>query len=128
MTRVQVWVETPDGYELACDEMRPPKCGEHYMSAFDRAGVSVANRDASDPRIIVRPTWQWPAWLKVPAIAMDKCGDWWAFNTIPTLHRSTHEWIGECAFELIGDEVDFSPPPCTDWRQSLRLNPNREAK
>lgn len=125
--KVQVWVDIPDGYELACDEMRVPKTGELFISAY-KMKVLTSCAEIDDPRVIVRPAWQWPSWLKAVAVAMDCDNRWFAHNDVPI--ATDYDWWCEesTGMFLCQKTLDFTPPPCADWRQSLRLNPNREVK
>ena len=124
---VQVNVEIPDGWELACDEMRAPLDGEHYMNL--RNGVNKAFCVTSDygPRIIVRKAWEWPPWLRAAAIVIDqRSRQWKACHKVPHLDEGLNEgWDGFGHWATITkDMFDFTPPPCFDWRESCRLNPN----
>jgi hypothetical protein len=77
------------------------------------------------PRIIVRPAWQWPAWLKAPWIAQDRQGSWLSFNDEPLAsERRDSGWDRNEELCLNSPHIDFTPPPCTDWRESKRKNPN----
>ena len=54
MTVASVKVQIPDGYELACDEVRLPKCGESYVSPC--GNVYTAQGDGRlNLSVIVRP-------------------------------------------------------------------------
>lgn len=123
--KVQVTVDIPDGYELACEEMRAPKQGELFFYA---GGVSVATFafDESSTRIIVRPAWQWPVCLLCDWAGRDKYGTaMLGFgDPIPT----ESGWRSERYQRIHEPYFAINLPPCTDWRQSLRLNPNRKAK
>lgn len=126
--KVQVTIDIPDGWELAEPEMRPVKQGESYLH-----GRLVMPWDliepSSWPHPILRRSWTWPAWLKARWIAMDKNGLWWATQSRPILTIEMDSWWeGGPAITLRTGWFDFTPPPCTDWTQSLRENPNwREA-
>ena len=56
MPKVSVLVEIPEGYELACDEMRPPKAGEYF---FDGEEVRQWDDELTNlyrfNKVIVRP-------------------------------------------------------------------------
>lgn len=127
MTKVQVWVEIPDGFELACDMLRIPIEGEQFVANDGK--VSIAHDDHALPRVIVRPTWKWPSWLKAAAIVRVRYGEWIAHESIPAFDDVYQVWKSDGRyFTIMPSLMDFTPPPCTDWRTSLRLNPNREAK
>ena len=124
-----VQVEIPDGWELACDEIREPRQGEHYMSP---SGVILCASDDyrfGERRVIVRESWQWPEWLNAAAVCKTKWNVWWACERIPTPSECPPDgWEGVGATMALGDLVKFEPPPCDDWRDSLRVNPNREGE
>ncbi len=102
---------------------RRAKRGEFFASENSGA-VLQSDFDYEVTRmLIVCPVWQWPAWLKAEWIAMDSDGRWFAYKREPDTVGG--EWrSGEFASFLRGDLVDFTPPPCTDWTQSKRRNPN----
>jgi len=119
--KVQVWVDIPDGYELACAEMRPPNDREMFIS--ERGYVERFNKGVKlGPRIIIRPAWQWPNWIRAEWIAMDSDGLWWCYTVEPNIYCD--EWRScELAVNLETALLDFTPPHCTDWRTSKRRNP-----
>lgn len=132
MGRFLVKVECPDGYEPAYgeDSFRPPKKGELFVSAHRT--VLTAEYDwegGSGTRLVVRPVWMWPKWLKARWIAMDGDDTWFAFECEPTL-------AGDCWKPSKGMYVDlshsnmfdFTPPSCDGYRSSLRHNPYVEMK
>lgn len=72
--------------------------------------------------------WQWPTWLRAGWIAMDSDGKWHAFDAKPT-HNDADWWVESYAradggVRLASELFDFTPPPCDDWKTSLRRNPN----
>ena len=126
MTICSVKVEIPDGWELADESMRSPKFHEHYISAIS-GNVLVSRAAADRPRVIVRRDWEGPLWRLARWIAMDKAGSWQAFpNIMPTIPVGTF-WsaidMARPSF-LAPDCLAFDPPPCANWRNSLRENPN----
>ncbi len=135
MAKVMVAVELPEGYELACKEIRTPKKGEQYLynSMRDSPGAVLARAEVNfvvSQYVIVRPIWQWPEWLMVPwVVKMSQDDDWWGHMREPHLRFNAQMWVatgatGHC-FNLSRGFVDWTPPPCDDWTQSLRENPNR---
>ena len=121
---VEVRIEIPIGWEYV--GFRPAKSGEHVL--YVAPGNCVASHYTSllqSPLccFIVRPAWQWPSWLKARWIAMDQCGDWWAYASMEPRPFGT-TWHGTDGSRIDTDIFDFTPPPCTDWRESLRENPN----
>lgn len=128
MAKAMVEVDVPDGWELAEPAMRCPKAGEHFLlENRNYVGVERASCDfAHDFHAIVRKAWQWPAWLKAPWIAMcGETGHWWGYSNEPGPREgSRRRWTGGYETWLNPQLLDFTPPPCDDWRQSKRKNPN----
>lgn len=123
MSEAFVKVQIPDGWELACDEMRPPKQGEFYLIARDEVQCRAAGElHLAIPRVIVRRKWEWPAWLKAEWLFQTNTQKWLATSVMPVLCDSYWYLAGEY-FTLDMDALDFTPPPCDDWRLSLRRNP-----
>jgi hypothetical protein len=56
--KVQVTVEIPEGYELACNEMRAPKKGELYLGSFSKPSESHLDFDETSARVILKKAWQ----------------------------------------------------------------------
>ena len=123
MKRVQVWTEIPDDVELACDTLRVPREGDGIISGS--GDLVFAGAGHAMPRVIVRPAWQWPSWLLCDWVAQNKsgriamgCGD-------PILLSELWSWSGCGRIDFVdSDLLAINLPPCTDWKQSLRLNPN----
>ena len=123
--KTQVYVQIPDGYELACDYMRFPKPGESVLSS---SGNVIAIHDADLTamgllRVIVRPAWKWPAWLTAPWVLQTPLGFWCACTSNPKWNEMGWLACGELV-PLNQQHFDFIPPPCDDWRESLRRNPH----
>ena len=76
-------------------------------------------------RLVVRRRWQWPEWLTAEWIAMDKDGTWFASNEVPEINNCIYEV--DDSVSLDENLIAWTPPPCTDWRQSKRRNPNSKA-
>jgi hypothetical protein len=128
MTKVQVWVDIPDRFELACDHMRPPLDGELYLSPYGDS-VCKAALHVSQPRVIIREAWIWPEWLKARWIFREESGIWCAANKRPKLWRCVDDqwhwsWDGKVT-ELT--MTTFEPPPCHGIADSLHENPNWRA-
>lgn len=133
MAKQMVEVDVPEGWEAA--EFRVPRKGETYLARIEcYVGLQVISSDVPQPfpAVIVRKSWQWPAWLKAPWIAMDEGGDWYCANKEPRLGEcdckhdlAGWKW-GDWCIHLDSEVVDWTPPPCTDWRASKRRNPNQE--
>lgn len=129
MAKAMVEVNIPDGFELAEPATRQPKQGEFYLLIDGVAHQAASTNGVSAP--ILRPAWTWPAWLKAPWIAMGEGGAWYAFEEEPHVSEVHDCWIGGKGMRIpfsshasVFTFLDFTPPPCTDWRQSKRKNPN----
>lgn len=102
--------------------IRSVRVGDQYVSRCTST-VCKAHDAYDDPHIIVRPRWKWPAGLKCAAIAMDSDQMWWAYSSPPK--QGGRAWItDDDVVQLFDWQVDL--PHVSDWRESLRLNPNRE--
>lgn len=128
MAKAMVAVEIPDGWELACDEMRVPHYGDHYLAAGGIGFAVPGGAVSCFPRVIVRRVWQWPAWLKAEWLFCGPSGKWYASNARPSGRIDGPEgyglgWVCGGHTILIGNLIGFDPPPCDDWRKSLRRNP-----
>lgn len=121
MARAQIEIDIPDDCEISEGPVFSSALWNDNIRERPETGVICFH-------VIVRRVWQWPSWLKVAAIAMDEDGCWWTFSAIPKCCDDQGQWSGYSLWIIEQSELDFTPPPCTDWRQSLRLNPNREAK
>ena len=128
---VELEVELPEALRGEWEPVRfgYPRDGENYVTC---GKVAASHRDhceaTTNPMLIVRKIWQWPAWLKAEWIAMDADGYWFAFNSEPFDHEYEKAWFSEHGENSILDTefFDFTPPPCTDWRTSKRRNPNHK--
>jgi hypothetical protein len=120
--KMEIEVEIPNGYELSrvCTGEHPELgLGEEVELRFQLCGVWHF--------VVVRPEWQWPDWLTAEWIAMDKCGWWYAYGEEP--HVCDKHWMADKEVSRINELlVNFTPPRCTDWTQSLRRNPRAEVK
>ena len=117
--KIEIEVDVPDGFEFVrLSQHSNTATGEHTNGAVVVHNVSYF--------VIVRKSWQWPDWLTAEWIARDADGEWWAFNKKP--HAACGSWISEHGryFYMAESLVNFTPPPCTDWTQSLRRNPKAE--
>lgn len=119
--KVQVEIEIPDDCEIVGNP-------QFSSAMWDHAADEIPKHGAMGFCVRIREKWQWPNWLKVSAIAMDECGDWWTFSGIPACDEQSHQWRGSSLWIIVLSDLDFTTPHCTDWRKSLRLNPNLEAK
>lgn len=120
MTIQKVEIDIPDGYEFV--RYDKPKEGELFLDADD-AVIAARFTLAYSKHVIVRKSWKWPPWLKYDWVAQDHNGKWYAFENEPSRSASTWHPIGD--FVMVSSRrFDFTPPPCDDWRQSLRRNPN----
>jgi hypothetical protein len=127
---IEIEVKMPDGYRYT--RFGIPQLGELYLVDGQ---VRERRCDASIGMecVIVEKDWVWPRWLKAGWIAMEPSGNWFAWNTKPTLQNlldganepAEYSWIGAFGMYLDPDIVDFTPPPCgpDDAHKSLRANP-----
>lgn len=123
---VKIKVNCPDGYEPADVEnsFRTPKIGEQYVGRTGAIYVCEFDWDdkPSHYRLIVRPVWKWPPWLKARWIACDAKCDWFCSDIRPA--ADSVGWVGSNSSYLNPKHFDFIPPPCSSYRESLRENPN----
>ena len=122
MTKQQITIEVdvPEGWEFVRYGM--PKAGEHWLDGV--SAVHCAGFDYQDTGcIIVQKAWQWPAWLKYSWLAMDRNERWWAYENEPNVFDRDIWYAGGDRFEVSHKAIEFTPPPCTDWRQSKRRRP-----
>lgn len=99
------WIENlkEQGHGWSC-----PSCGDGREQASER--------DAG---------WKWPEWLTAPWIAMDRQGYWSCFGEEPHIDSLELLWNGwQETFLHYPGQFAFTPPPCTDWRESKRRNPS----
>jgi hypothetical protein len=118
---VEIKVSIPDGYVF--DSFRIPYPGDLYMVDGD---VRERKCDTSIgfPCLIVRKDWVWPDWLKAGWIAMDEDGEWYAYNYEPEPGKNVWFPVDDGDMSFLGiDLFRFDPPPCDDWKKSLRANP-----
>jgi hypothetical protein len=116
-----VKVEIPDGWELACDELRLPKAGEYYLT---KDLVMQAHYDffSCQKCVIVRRVepWKQPDFLKPGWIAMDESGEWYWYTKEPFCSPDGNQWFSGNSVILMS-EVNWTPPQCSDWKQSKRI-------
>ena len=101
---------------------RVPKNGEHFVS-YDMCVQECEFLSQERMRLIVRRRWQWPEWLTAEWIAMDGNGEWYGYDGEPVTDGDEWQIHGGIGVEIDRRMVAFSPPTCTDWRQSNRRNP-----
>lgn len=112
------------GYDVI--DFRLPREGELYI-ANDIARpkrAAVSHGHTSPFRLIVRKRFEWPTWLKAKYIAMDECGDWFAYNEAPEPYNT--RWSTSDADHILLRDgfFDMQLPTCDDWKQSLMENPH----
>lgn len=102
--RVTIEIDVPDGREAVFSH-QSPGFSEHLVF-FE-----------------LRDKWQPPAWLKPGWICQQADGTWW-WTTKEPRRITSDDWIetdDKGMFCLTGPPyLDFTPPPCTDWKLSLR--------
>jgi len=125
----------PAGWELVDSVQRAPNAGEFFL-AFRACGsvpVQASHTwpaDDRNMRVIVRPTWVWPDYLKnARHILMYPNGCWVATDYAVT--RGDYGWTVHCSsvagtysMPLVPRLLPFELPVVDDWRDSLRTNPN----
>lgn len=115
MPTVSVKVQIPDGWELACDEMRCPKNGEWFLS--HSGDPEQANIDFFNSRFPILRKWKQPEFLKPGWIAKDSNGLWYWFQNKPSL--GSMQW--ESDFSACNLAAFKWTPPACDWKQSKRM-------
>jgi hypothetical protein len=114
----------PAGWELAEPTKRKLRVGDHWLCPVTGTWCGPATASnvyiIDSPRWIVRESWTWPAWLKAEWIARDADGKWFGYGTEPA--KNSKFWYGGTHCNL--SMTDFTPPPCSDWRESKRRNPD----
>lgn len=122
---IEVTLDVPEGW--VCVGRRPPKQGEFIL--LDNGAPYKADRDfLSVPYFIIEPDWQWPNWIKSGTFLwQNHFLDWCLSQTEPSLDYN-HAWCLSGKSIRVLDllevlNVEFSPPPCSDWKKSLRRKP-----
>ena len=95
---------------------RPPKRGEKFLT--NGGDIQVATTDWDTCRLII-DDWQWPEGLTAAAMVMLPDGRWVETSRVPTIQDD--DWWDHG--EYVEAQHSFVPPPCDDWRKSLRINP-----
>jgi len=118
MKIVSIKVQIPDGWELACDEMRPPKKDEWYCFG-NGDEPNRARNDFESEWVNVRKVepWKQPEFLKPGWIAMDADGEWYWTGGEP--RQCGDDWNAEGGSIYLAF-TNWTPPTCTDWKQSKR--------
>jgi len=107
--KVKITVDIPDGWELACDEMRSVKRGEYYL--WSKIPTMWLSDDLSKQvYVIIRESWQWPEWCTAKEI-------WWSEQCWLRGSRGLYP-----CFTFEG--LDFIPPPD---KTKIYQNPNWKA-
>lgn len=123
MSKQTIEVEVPSGWEAVA--YRRPARGEWILGIADGQPCKCVMENYGDDRVIVRKAWRWPDWITAPWIAMGRNGNWFAFPVEPSRENYRDGcWSGGYETWLNPALVAFTPPPCDDWRQSKRHNPN----
>lgn len=104
---IEIELETPEGWE-------PEKA--ICMGSIADLAVNY--------QIRLRPVWQYPEWLGGAGVAMDEDGRWHVYSGEPS--KASKFWrMPEFGWANRLDTLFplWSPPPCTDWRESWHPNP-----
>lgn len=116
----------PYAEEWEAVAFRKPLKGECFITDAGHPHV-WGDQQHTNPRLIIQRKWKWPEWLKAEWIVKFAIGGWVATNEEPLLTAGDYWSWGRYA-PIYLDVFDFTPPPCTDWRQSKRRNPNLPPK
>lgn len=119
MPRAQIEIDIPDDCEICKGPVFSSALWNDDIRARPETGVIHFH-------VVVCRKWQWPNWLLCDWIAEGREGEVTLGCGTPTIGSSI--WYSERYRTLTSKFLALNLPPCTDWRQSLRLNPNREAK
>lgn len=113
MPKQMVEIDVPDGWDVDYAEL------EHGFSQSD--GLVMIR----GINLHLRKSWQWPSWLNGKWLFMVPSGEWYASESEPLLRCNQENWdiVRGGACSLSKRFFDFTPPPCTDWKTSLRKNP-----
>lgn len=131
--KIEIEVDVPEGWEAVRYGM--PNRGEWFLDDDDKS-VIFCNEPPYVLRVIVARAYAWPSWLKAEWIACDSSMNWYAFTREPELALrdeiadsdddchplNWQKYYGTYCF-ISPVLYDFTPPPCTDWRQSKRRRP-----
>lgn len=98
---------------------RVPAVGEQWVTPLSTIGEFAKGSSTNDARLIVRRKWTPQPWLKPGWIAQEQDGEWFWHSDEPKIVCGS--WENDVAqFHLLRDALDFTPPPCDDWKQSKR--------
>lgn len=120
---------------IDADELRDAVCKMRIVGQYRTGGgkeldivhlAAVLTLIDSAPRISAvpaKPAFVWPKWLKARCIFKQPSSAWWyASNAIPA--KGKEGWWRVDTWVINHTFIDFTPPECDDWRDSLTLNPN----
>jgi hypothetical protein len=127
--KVELSIDVPDQYEFSRLLKKDTASELQYLALEDGEIILETISFRGEPYwVVVRKAWQWPKWLTANYIAMDGDNQWWAFTGQPEQNPDEEEWYprGEKFSLLDSCFIAFSPPPCNNWQESLRKNPNCE--
>lgn len=123
-----VFVKIPEGYELACREMREPSESEEFLDVDGRVTKypSKLYKGSEYPRIVVKKKWEWPKWLTVKAIAHNFDKAWFYWDKHKPAHNNIYWYDVDGTLNSIVNVTNIKLPEFSkDWRDSLIYNPNR---
>jgi hypothetical protein len=125
--KVELSIDVPDQYEFSRLLNKDTVGDFRYPAlAVDEIILETISFRGEPYWVVVRKAWQWPKWLTANYIAMDKNGEWCAYLTEPYIEE-TYWWVDDGVYrELGGGFTTFSSPPCNNWQESLRKNPNHK--
>lgn len=111
-----VAVKIPEGYELACREMRAPTQNEWFIDRNGNIAQLIVDNWESGPRVILKKKWQWPEWLLAPYIAKNNCNEWHAHNEKPM--KTDEDWYSFQKIRVYPGLIKIEFPE-VDWENSL---------
>jgi hypothetical protein len=110
-------IDLPDGWE--CVGFRPAKANEYVFDPVVGTPYQVST-GTYGKRIVMRPVWKWPSWLKADYIAQDESGLWCAHMVAPELDVTKGLWVSNSSTPLVDWVFDFTPPPVKEcWRYNV---------
>lgn len=114
--KTTIEIDIPDGWEFVRWGM--PELGDRVI--YFPGLVATPDDSCRFPMVIVRPAWQWPEFIKADWLAKDASGQWYAYESEPTICGLS--WYGGALTRISSEAFNFDPPEC-DWRQSKRRRP-----
>lgn len=123
MPRATIEIDIPDDCEICKGPVFSSALWNDDIRARPETGVIHFH-------VVVCRKWQWPNWLLCDWVARNQNGSLvLGFGEHAIDGQCHYSWGGGRDYSVVDERaIGINLPPCTDWRQSLRLNPNREVK